>query len=623
MLSSNQLRQKYLTYFKNLDHVVVPSSLLVPENDPSTLFTTAGMQPMMPYLLGADHPQGKRVVNSQRCFRALDIEEVGDNRHTTFFEMLGNWSFGDYFKTEQLTWFFKFLVEEVGLPVERLCVTVFAGSDKYQVDADEESVKIWQELFASKGVTAGVGKNPYQEGLNDNRIFYYSADKNWWSRSGDPDEMPVGEPGGPDSEVFYDFGAEFKFHENSKFADQPCHVNCDCGRFLEIGNSVFMQYQKTATGFKDLPQKNIDFGGGLERILAASHHQPDVFQTDLFLPIIRKIEQETNQEYANSPANFRIIADHIKAAVWLINDGVKPSNKDQGYLVRRLIRRAVRYSQHLFEDSEFLLSLVPVVAEIYTQTNGLLKQDQLAIETLIHQEVEKFKKTLGKGLKRLNKIFADNKVLTGEMAYDLYQTYGFPFELTIEEAQQNNITLEENLRQEYVTAQAKHSKLSKTGASQKFQGGLADNSDITTAYHTATHLLHTALRQVLGDHVQQKGSQITQDCLRFDFSHSSALTKQEVQQVQDLVNQWIALDLPVQKKQMLKQDALQSGALAFFVERYPDQVDVFEIGQDKLISKELCGGPHVSSTGKIHKIEIFKEKSVGSGVRRVYARFSS
>jgi len=623
VLSSNQLRQKYLTYFKNLDHVVVPSSLLVPENDPSTLFTTAGMQPMMPYLLGADHPQGKRVVNSQRCFRALDIEEVGDNRHTTFFEMLGNWSFGDYFKTEQLTWFFKFLVEEVGLPVERLCVTVFAGSDKYQVDADEESVKIWQELFASKGVTAGVGKNPYQEGLNDNRIFYYSADKNWWSRSGDPDEMPVGEPGGPDSEVFYDFGAEFKFHENSKFADQPCHVNCDCGRFLEIGNSVFMQYQKTATGFKDLPQKNIDFGGGLERILAASHHQPDVFQTDLFLPIIRKIEQETNQEYANSPANFRIIADHIKAAVWLINDGVKPSNKDQGYLVRRLIRRAVRYSQHLFEDSEFLLSLVPVVAEIYTQTNGLLKQDQLAIETLIHQEVEKFKKTLGKGLKRLNKIFADNKVLTGEMAYDLYQTYGFPFELTIEEAQQNNITLEENLRQEYVTAQAKHSKLSKTGASQKFQGGLADNSDITTAYHTATHLLHTALRQVLGDHVQQKGSQITQDCLRFDFSHSSALTKQEVQQVQDLVNQWIALDLPVQKKQMLKQDALQSGALAFFVERYPDQVDVFEIGQDKLISKELCGGPHVSSTGKIHKIEIFKEKSVGSGVRRVYARFSS
>ncbi len=623
MLSSNQLRQKYLTYFKNLDHVVVPSSLLVPENDPSTLFTTAGMQPMMPYLLGADHPQGKRVVNSQRCFRALDIEEVGDNRHTTFFEMLGNWSFGDYFKTEQLTWFFKFLVEEVGLPVERLCVTVFAGSDKYQVDADEESVKIWQELFASKGVTAGVGKNPYQEGLNDNRIFYYSADKNWWSRSGDPDEMPVGEPGGPDSEVFYDFGAEFKFHENSKFADQPCHVNCDCGRFLEIGNSVFMQYQKTATGFKDLPQKNIDFGGGLERILAASHHQPDVFQTDLFLPIIRKIEQETNQEYANSPANFRIIADHIKAAVWLINDGVKPSNKDQGYLVRRLIRRAVRYSQHLFEDSEFLLSLVPVVAEIYTQANVLLKQDQLAIETLIHQEVEKFKKTLGKGLKRLNKIFADNKVLTGEMAYDLYQTYGFPFELTIEEAQQNNITLEENLRQEFVTAQAKHSKLSKTGASQKFQGGLADNSDTTTAYHTATHLLHTALRQVLGDHVQQKGSQITQDCLRFDFSHSSALTKQEVQQVQDLVNQWIALDLPVQKKQMLKQDALQSGALAFFVERYPDQVDVYEIGQDKPISKELCGGPHVSSTGKIHKIEIFKEKSIGSGVRRVYARFSS
>jgi alanyl-tRNA synthetase len=623
MLSSNQLRQKYLTYLENLDHAIVPSSLLVPENDPSTLFTTAGMQPMMPYLLGEDHPQGKRIANSQRCFRALDIEEVGDNRHTTFFEMLGNWSLGDYFKKEQLTWFFKFLVEEVGLSAENLYVTVFAGSDKYQIEADEESVKIWQELFANKSVTAQVGKNPSQEGLNNNRIFYYPADKNWWSRSGGPDEMPVGEPGGPDSEVFYDFGEEFKFHENSEFADQPCHVNCDCGRFLEIGNSVFMQYQKAVTGFKDLPQKNIDFGGGLERILAASQHQPDIFQTDLFLPIIRKIEKETNQKYTDNPANFRIIADHIKAAVWLINDGVKPSNKDRGYLVRRLIRRAVRYSQHLTDNSEILPSLVPVVADIYAQTDVSLKQNQSMIETSIGQEVEKFKKTLDKGLKKLEKIFADNKILTGEIAYDLYQTYGFPLELTIEEAESNKVTLGENLQQEFDQAQAKHVELSKTGAIKKFQGGLADNSDITTAYHTTTHLLHAALRQVLGNHIQQKGSHINQDRLRFDFSHNSALTKEEIQQIQDLVNQWIEQDLPVQKKQMAKEEALQSGALAFFADRYPDQVDVYQIGEERLISRELCGGPHVSSTGEINKIEIFKEKSAAAGVRRIYVKVKS
>lgn len=622
MISANQLRQKYLSYFEKLNHAVVPSSSLVPENDPSTLFTTAGMQPMMPYLLGANHPQGNRIVNSQRCFRSLDIEEVGDNRHTTFFEMLGNWSLGDYFKKEQLAWFFKFLVEEVGLPAENLYVTVFAGSEKYQIEPDEESVKIWQKLFASQGITANVVKDASKKGLSDGRIFYYPADKNWWSRSGSPEAMPIGEPGGPDSEVFYDFGEEFKFHENSEFADQPCHVNCDCGRFLEIGNSVFMQYQKSATGFKDLPQKNIDFGGGLERILAASHHQPDIFQTDLFLPVIRKIEDATGQKYADNSANFRIISDHMKAAVWLINDGIKPSNKDQGYLVRRLIRRAVRYSQNLTDDTEILLSLVLEVAMIYEEVDVSLKQNHQAIQTTISQEVERFKKTLHKGLKKLEKIFDNNEILTGEIAYDLYQTYGFPVELTIEEAQSHKIVLEENLQEEFNKAKDKHIKLSKIGSTKKFKGGLADASEITTAYHTTTHLLHSALRNVLGKHVQQKGSHINQDRLRFDFSHTSALTQQEIQQVQDLVNLWIEQDLPVQKKQMKKKEALESGALAFFAERYPDQVSVYEIGNEQPISRELCGGPHVDSTGEIDLIKIFKEKSAAAGVRRVYVKFN-
>ncbi len=620
-LSADQLRQKYLDFFAEKDHAIVPSALLVPENDPTTLFTSAGMQSMMPYLLGQAHPQGKRIVNSQKCFRAQDLDEVGDNRHTTFFEMLGNWSLGDYFKKKQLAWFFEFLTQEVGLDPKRLYVSVFAGDEKYDIGPDTEAVNIWQALFEKVGIKAAVVEDSAKKGLSSGRIFFYSSDKNWWSRAGEPDNMPVGEPGGPDSEVFYDFGPELKLHENSEFADQPCHINCDCGRFLEIGNSVFMQYQKTAHGFKELPQKNIDFGGGLERILAAAHDQPDVFRTELFWPILQKIEQATGKKYqADTQTNFRIIADHVKASVMLIGDGVKPSNKERGYVVRRLLRRAIRYSKLINVEQLFLDQLVEPVISLYQEVYPELHDQQQKIKQLIQQESTKFEKTLNRGLKEFDQLLAQKQQLTGELAFKLYETYGFPLEMSLEEAQRQKISVAQNLESEFKQAQKKHAQDSRAGAQQKFEGGLADQSQITTAYHTATHLLHAALRQVLGDHVQQKGSNITHKRLRFDFSHPQALSEQELKAVELLINDWIEQDLLIKKQQMSKQQALDSGAAAFFPERYPNQVTVYQIGQDPVISRELCGGPHVHRTSEIGQIEIFKEKSASAGVRRIYAR---
>lgn len=637
-LTANQLRQSYLDFFADKDHAIVPSSLLVPENDPTTLFTSSGMQPMIPYLLGEPHPKGNRITDSQKCFRAQDIEEVGDNRHTTFFEMLGNWSLGDYFKKEQLTWIFEFLTQEVKLNPAKLYVTVFGGDGKYNIDPDHQAVKIWQELFQSVGIRAEVEENSQQIDISDHskaRIFFYGPDKNWWSRSGVPDNMPPGEPGGPDSEIFYDFGPDFKFHENSPFADQPCHVNCDCGRFLEIGNSVFMQYQKTQLGFKELPQKNIDFGGGLERILAASQNQPDVFQTELFLPIISKIEKLTSTSYQENKKQYRIITDHIKAAVMIIGDGVLPDNKDQGYMVRRLLRRAMRQTRLFSTQEKILPVLVETVINIYKEPYPELVAQQNKIVDVIDRESVKFERTLVKGLREFEKITQEKKLLTGEMAYHLYETYGFPLEILLEEAQMSEIQLDSNLHQDFKKAQQAHVQASKAGSTEKFKGGLADHSQRTTAYHTSTHLLHQALRQVLGDHVEQKGSNINEKRLRFDFTHPQPLTDEEKTQIEELVNGWIDQDLPVHKITMSKDEALSSGALAFFAERYPQKVDVYAIGatdsqqdqspqeilqSEKVISKELCGGPHVNSTGEINNLKIFKEKSASAGVRRVYVK---
>lgn len=625
-MQTDQLRSNYLDFFKKNGHAIIPSSALVPENDPTTLFTGSGMQPMIEYLLGAQHPKGTRIADSQKCFRSQDIEEVGDNRHTTFFEMLGNWSLGDYFKKEQLAWFFEFLTDIVGLDPNRLFVTVFRGNDALGVGRDEESVAIWKELFANVGITAKDVDFSERDGMQGGRIFYYDEKKNWWSRAGVPANMPEGEPGGPDSEMFYDFGADQKLHENSVFKDKPCHVNCDCGRFLEIGNSVFMQYQKQADGsFKELAQKNVDFGGGLERIAAAQLHSKDgtddVFLTPLFIPIISFLEELSHKKYSENKHKhaFRVIADHMRAATMLAADGIYPSSKEQGYFARRLVRRAIRYAKMIGIEKPFIFDLANVVAELYKTSYPEVIQNIETIASGLAVEEKKFAATLQKGLREVEKV----EKLTGEIAFRLYETYGFPFELSKEIAKEKGTDLSQ---EEFDSAKQAHSDKSRTASAGKFKGGLQDSSEQTTKYHTATHLLHAALRKVLGSHVQQKGSNITADRLRFDFSHTDALTDAQKQAVETQINEWISADLPVTMQTLQKDEALKSGAIAFFVEKYPDQVTVYTIGTNPegknsgtdWISKEFCGGPHVTHTGEIGPVKIVKEKAASAGVRRVY-----
>lgn len=621
------IRQKYLAYLSTLNHVIVPSAPLVPENDPTTLFTSAGMQSMIPYFFGAAHPEGKRVANSQKCFRADDIDEVGDNRHTTFFEMLGNWSFGDYFKKEQITALFNFLTNELKLDPKKLYISVFSGNQELGIERDDEAAMLWQKLFTEASVEAKIVEDT-ANGLQDGRIFFYGEKKNWWSRSGVPANMPEGEPGGPDSEVFYDFG-EIDSEEAQKMHQQhPCHINCDCGRFLEIGNSVFMQYQKTNGKFVPLAQANIDFGGGLERMLAAYQNQPDVFRTAAFWPLIEKIQSLTSLSYTDdhNKKYFRIIADHMKAAVMLMSDGVFPSSKTQGYVLRRLLRRALRQANYLEIKQETLVELVPVAINIYADFYPSLKDQEQQISQLIHAEQEKFSRSLSKGLKEFDKLLANKSVFTAEIAFYLYESFGFPFELSFEEAQSRQLQIEENIEAKYQTAKNSHSLSSKQG-NQQFKSGLADDGEMTTKYHTVTHLLHAALRQVLGESVEQKGSNITAERLRFDFSYDKALTDDQKNQVAALINQWIESDFKVDKQVLSKAEALKLGAIALFVDKYPDTVNMYSIGQnpqgnvkgEDYISRELCSGPHVEHTGVIGQIELAKEKAVAVGVRRIYA----
>ncbi len=623
-MTPDQLRQAYLNFFAEQDHEIIPSAPLVPEEDPTTLFTGSGMQPLLPYFLGQPHPKGQRITNSQQCFRSQDIEEVGDNRHTTFFEMLGNWSFGDYFKAEQLRWFFSFLVDELGLEPERLYVTVYQGNSKLNIPADEEAVQLWQKLFQEYAVEAPVVKEIDDTNLAKGRIFY-SGVANWWSRVGSPAEMPVGEPGGPDSEVFYDFGVELGLHQKSEFADQPCHPNCDCGRFLEIGNSVFMTYVRTADGFKELKNKNIDFGGGFERLLAAINNNPDVFQTDLFQPLIKSLMAETGQSYGEDPQTtkaYRVIADHIRAAVMLAAAGVYPSNKEQGYYSRRLLRRALRYAQFLGLETNFISQLVPVVAGIYQESYPEIKAKQTEIQKKFDQEESRFRRTLKRGLKEFAKLI--DQTLTAEQAFRLYETYGFPLEMSLEEAEQQKLKIESGIKEKFAAEKERHAQESRQASQGKFKGGLKDQSQTTVKYHTVTHLLLAALRKILGEEVTQAGSNITGQRLRFDFHWSTALTEKQLNRLEQQINQWIEAGLPVVKKTMSKQAALDSGAIATFLERYPDQVSIYTIGQDlddAWISKEFCGGPHVTNTAELKPIEIYKEKSSGSKTRRVYARF--
>ena len=611
-MTSHEIRNAYLNFFKDRSHTIIPSASLVPENDPTTLFTGSGMQPMVPFLLGEPHPMGTRIVDSQKCFRSQDIDEVGDNRHTTFFEMLGNWSLGDYFKQEQLTWMFEFLVGELKLDPKRLYFSIFAGNASIGIPRDNEAEEILKACFQSANVDPA------------GHIFEYPEKKNWWSRAGVPDNMPVGEPGGPDCEMFWDFGAELKLHENSPWKEETCHINCDCGRYMEIGNNVFMAYRKTEAGFEPLPKKNVDFGGGLERMAAAIADNPDMFRIDLFNEARSVIERVSGKTYGSNSEEtlaFRVILDHIRAATFLIGDGVLPSNKDQGYFVRRLIRRAVRFGRGLEVHQALVREVADGFIATYREAYPKLEQQRDVILKEIETEEAKFGKTIEQGLRELKKIVTGTGTFTGTDAFNLYQSYGFPLELTTEElTRSHGMTVdEEQFRSDF----KKHQELSRAGSEKKFAGGLADTSVESTRLHTATHLLHQALRQVLGPHVAQRGSNITQERLRFDFSHGEKMTPEQIQQVEGIVNEQISKALPVKFEMLTVEEAKARGAIGLFEDKYAqigDKIKVYFVGDGQQgFSKEICGGPHVENTRELGHFSITKEEAVSAGVRRIKA----
>ena len=653
-MKAQEIINKYIAFFEKRGHKRITNSPLVPENDPTTLFTSSGMQPLVPYLLGESHPQGKRLVNVQNCFRAQDIDEVGDNRHTTFFRMLGNWSLGDYFKKEQLPWFFEFLTnktEGLGLDPKRLFVTAFKGND--QIRQDKESIEIWQKLFREKGIDAKINE----------RIFLYDVDKNWWSRSGTPEKMPSGEPGGADSEVFY----RFDISHNPKFGKE-CHPNCQCGRFMEIGNSVFMQYKKIdETTFAELPNKNVDFGGGLERLLAAVENKNDVFQTSLFGSIVRTIELLTGKKYDDSQKNIRVVVDHIVASVFIINSGIIPSNKEQGYVLRRLLRRGfdnyytLCISRH--SGSSAALSslpkglsrislnhgdsgvatlprmtigddIVPVIESIvkqYKETDPELETNYEKIKNTILEEKDAYETTLKKAkiylakkYKALGDELKGQVEISPEDAFALYSTHG----LSPSQIKSLGFIFDDKA---FAQKMIEHQSLSRMSANKKFKGGLADQRAKTIMGHTATHLLHQAIRDVLGTHVHQTGSNITTERIRFDFNYDKKLTDEEIQKVEDMVNEKIKENLPVHFEMMPLKKAKEIGAIGLFDEKYQKNVKIYFIGgpsthsvrsgrpRSEYYSVEFCGGPHVDFTGTLKRFKIIKQENIGKGQRRLYA----
>lgn len=600
-MTTSEIRQKYLDFFVRREHKIVAPSSLVLENDPTTLFTSSGMQQMIPYLKGEKHFLGNRLVDSQPSLRLQDLEEVGDNRHTTFFEMLGNWSLGDYFKEDQLKWIWEFFTKELGLDPKRLYVSCFAGND--QVPKDTESYEIWKKI-----------------GVAEDHIHFYPASKNWWSRAGEPSKMPAGEIGGPDSEVFYMFD---KFEHRPEFGSF-CHPNCDCGKFLEIGNSVFMQFKKNEDGtLSELPQKNVDFGGGLERIAAAVNDNPDVFRIDIFDAIIKKIENEVGFNYGadvKRDKSFRIIADHLRASCNLLAEGIIPSNKLQGYALRRLIRRAM-FHFHLL-GSGISGSAVSHIAESLRHDYPNVDKSWAFVEENLNAEATRFESALKRGLIKLTKAVSDGVEINGKFAFDLYQTDGFPLELTLEILGQNGMSFSEEEKNVFTEEFEKHKENSRTTSAGIFKGGLENKSDIeVTKLHTTTHLLHASLRKILGEHVSQKGSHITAERLRFDFSHPEKLNQVQLDQVENLINEQIKKDLPVTFSEMSLKEAFASGALHFFAEKYGERVKVYTIGDPKgdYFSKEICGGPHVTHTGEIGGVKIIKQEKIGSGIIRIYA----
>ncbi len=651
-MTAQEIRQAYLQFFAERGHTIIPRAQLVPYNDPTTLFTGSGMQPLIPYLLGEPHPSGTRLVDSQTCLRAQDIEEVGDNRHTTFFEMLGNWSLGDYFKAEQLAWFFEFLTKVVKLDPAKLYVTCFIGDEANGISKDTESSKIWVELFKNEGIEAneieiGSEADGYAKGMQNGRVFYYDAHKNWWCRAGSIDHMPEGEPGGPDSEVFYRFyEREHNAAEKRQYGEH-CHPNCDCGQFVEIGNSVFMEYIKRADCFEKLPKRNVDFGGGLERIAAASLGDPDVFMISLLQPIIVKLEEISGRKYESHTESMRVITDHLRAATFLAVDGVKPSNKEQGYVMRRLVRRAIRHAFELGIEQNFLEQVVPVITGLYREElpEVLSKQEEV-IEVLVKEE-RVFRQTLRKGLREFDKAYpadgthgivgsqkkaksipaeAHNLQIDGAILFKLYDTYGFPLELSLEEAFKRGIFVPDYAKQEFERLMQEQRQRSQTAGKGVFKGGLGGQSLIHKKYHTATHLMYQALRDVLGTHVVQNGSNITEERLRFDFSHPKKMTPEEIKKVEDIVNEQIKNDLKVSYEEYLTEVALEKGALGQFGDRYGDTVKVYKMiaeNAQQPFSFEICGGPHVEHTGQLaegnKQFKIIKEESSGAGIRRIKA----
>ena len=576
-----EIRNKYLDFFKKHGHAVIPSASLIPENDPSVLFTTAGMQPLVPYLLGEKHPEGTRLTDYQKCVRTNDIDEVGDNRHLTYFEMLGNWSLGDYFKEESIKMSFEFLTKELQIPVEKLSVTCFAGDE--DCPRDDVSAKVWKEA-----------------GILDGHIYFYGKDDNWWIAG---EEGPCG----PDTEMFYDTG---------KPACGPdCQPSCDCGKYVEIWNNVFMEYYKDKNGYSKLKQRNVDTGLGLERMTMLLQGKETPFDTELFLPVMEKIQELQKVDHIESR---RIIAEHLRSSMMIIADGGRPSNIDRGYVLRRLIRRMIRHMNKLQIDLSELSNLIEINVDNLKEMYPELEQNRETIKNVINEEKDKFVKTLTHGEREFDKEMQKAKQqgktqIDAKVVFRLYDTYGFPPEVTKELADENDMTVDlkgfEQLFKE-------HQEKSRQGSTQKFKGGLADQNEKTIAYHTATHLLHQALRTVLGDHVKQSGSNITEERLRFDFTHPQKMTKEEIQKVEDLVNEQIQRDLPVTCEEMSYEDAKNSGAIGLFTDKYGDKVKVYTIGD---FSKEICGGPHVMHTGDMGRFKIKKEESSSSGIRRIKA----
>lgn len=576
-----EIRNKFLEFFKKHNHTIIPSAPLIPENDPSVLFTTAGMQPLVPYLLGEKHPGGKRIADYQKCVRTVDIDSVGDNRHLTYFEMLGNWSLGDYFKKEAIAMSYKFLTEELGIDPEKLSVTCFAGDA--DAPKDIEAFEAWKNA-----------------GIPEERIYFYGKEDNWWIAG---EEGPCG----PDTEMFLDTG--------KPACSENCQPSCNCGKYVEIWNNVFMEYYKSKDGIKKLEQKNVDTGLGLERMAMLLQKVETPFDTELFKPVMEELEK---LEKIDDIKSRRIVAEHLRSSIMIIADGGRPSNIDRGYVLRRLIRRMTRHMSKLQIDLENISDLIDLTINNLNEMYSELQTKRDIIKNVIIEEKDKFIKTLGHGEKEfekvINKLEQENKnVIDGKTIFKLYETYGFPPEITADLAQEKGYKIDLT---EFDKLFKEHQEKSRLGSEQKFKGGLAEQNEITTAYHTATHLLHQALRNVLGDHVKQSGSNITTERLRFDFSHPEKMTPEQIKQVEDIVNEQIKRDLNVVSEEMPLEEAKKSGAIGLFENKYGDTVKVYTIGD---FSKEICGGPHVKHTGELGHFKIKKEESSSAGIRRIKA----